>query len=366
MWESKALATVFSSTYEKHKVTQRKDLEQSGTLNALDSLLRPINHGRQRPQSTLLFAASKRDQWVPAVIPTLKPSSAAYYEKLLRIHSLPAFGSRQLREIIRVEAQSFLVEKGRTGLSGSTVHGTRTALSRVLQTAVDWGYLEQKPVRGIVLGSRTPIEEKLYLSPTQVRTLLNSLLKPTRTLVLLATLTGLRIGQLLALRWKHIDLLHGSIHVRGTLSEGRIGTPKTRSSRRDLPLSKPACDALAAHRRSYDGDSPDDLVFVTRQLTPLNSKNLMRRILRPACVTLMLPPVTWHSFRHTHATLLGEVGESVKTAQALLGHSDVETTRNTYMHANPESLRRAVDGVAAILFPNVPKFEEKKESQRVN
>ena len=300
------------------------------------------------------------------MIPTLKPSSATYYEKLLRIHVLPAFGLRQLREITRVEVQSFLVEKRRTGLSGSTVHGIRTALSRVLQSAVDWGYIEQNPVRGIVLGNRAPIEERLYLSPTQVRTLLNSLPEPTRTLVLLATLTGLRIGELLALRWKHIDLQRGSIQVRGTLSEGRIGTPKTRSSRRDLPLSKPACDALPAHRRSYDGDSPDDLVFVTRQLTPLNPKNLMRRILRPACVTLKLPPVTWHSFRHTHATLLGEVGESVKTAQSLLGHSDIETTLNTYMHAIPESLRRAVDGVAAILFPNVPKFEEKKESQRVN
>ena len=300
------------------------------------------------------------------MIPTLKPSSATYYEKLLRIHVLPAFGLRQLREITRVEVQSFLVEKRRTGLSGSTVHGIRTALSRVLQSAVDWGYIEQNPVRGIVLGNRAPIEERLYLSPTQVRTLLNSLPEPTRTLVVLAMLTSLRIGELLALRWKHIDLQRGSIQVRGTLSEGRIGTPKTRSSRRDLPLSKPACDALPTHRRSYDGDSPDDLVFVTRQLTPLNPKNLMRRILRPACVTLQLPPVTWHSFRHTHATLLGEVGESVKTAQSLLGHSDIETTLNTYMHAIPESLRRAVDGVAAILFPNVPKFEEKKESQRVN
>ena len=231
-------------------------------LNHLDSLLRPINHGRQRPQSTLLFEVFKREQWVPAVLPTLKPSSAAYYEKLLRIHVLPAFGSRQLREITRVEVQSFLVEKRRTGLSGSTVHGIRTALSRVLQTAVDWSYLEQNPVRGIVLGNRAPLEEKLFLNPTQVRTLLNSLPEPTRTLVLLATLTGLRIGELLALRWKHIDLLRGRIQVRGTLSEGRVGTPKTRSSRRDIPMSSPACEALAAYRQDSHQAGPDDLVFL--------------------------------------------------------------------------------------------------------
>jgi integrase len=62
-----------------------------------------------------------------------------------------------------------------------------------------------------------------------------------------------------------------------------------------------------------------------------------------------------HSFRHTKATLLGEVGESVKTAPAILGHSDLETTLNTYMHAIPDSQRRAVERVAGVLFPDVPK-----------
>jgi integrase len=62
--------------------------------------------------------------------------------------------------------------------------------------------------------------------------------------------------------------------------------------------------------------------------------------------------VGWHSFRHTHATLLGESGESIKTAQALLGHSDVETTLNTYTHAIPDSQRVAVERVAEILDSN--------------
>ena len=70
--------------------------------------------------------------------------------------------------------------------------------------------------------------------------------------------------------------------------------------------------------------------------------------------------------RHTHATILGEVGESVKTAQALLGHSDLETTLNVYTHAIPESQKRAVDKVAEILFPNVPKFSESAGSGKPN
>jgi integrase len=77
--------------------------------------------------------------------------------------------------------------------------------------------------------------------------------------------------------------------------------------------------------------------------------------------------VSWHSFRHGNATLLGEVGESIKTAQAILGHSDIETTLNTYMHAIPDSQRRAVDRVAGVLFPDVPKSASgSQEPRKVN
>jgi hypothetical protein len=85
-------------------------------------------------------------------------------------------------------------------------------------------------------------------------------------------------------------------------------------------------------------------VFCTPSGTPLNQKNLYNRVLAPACDRIEQPRVSWHSFRHTHATLLTEVGESIKTAQALLGHSDLGTTLNTYAHVIPDSQRRAVEG----------------------
>jgi integrase len=77
--------------------------------------------------------------------------------------------------------------------------------------------------------------------------------------------------------------------------------------------------------------------------------------------------VSWHSFRHGHGTLLGDVGESLKTAQSILGHSDLETTLNIYIHAIPDSQRRAVERVARVLFPDVPKFSsDPKKSEDVN
>ena len=199
------------------------------------------------------------------------------------------------------------------------------------------------------LWATDPAKERVFLSSTQVRTLVGSLPDPCRAIVSLLALTGLRIGELLALRWKHIDRSVGVIRVRATVHEGSFGTPKTRSSRRDIPISRFARVLLEG---LGNGASQDDLVFHSQNGAPVNPKNLANRVLRPACRALDLPVVGWHSFRHTHATLLGESGGSIKTAQALLGHSDVETTLNIYTHAIPDSQRVAVERVAAILDPN--------------
>jgi integrase len=97
-------------------------------------------------------------------------------------------------------------------------------------------------------------------------------------------------------------------------------------------------------------------VFSTSTGTPLNAKNLYNRMLAPTCDSLAIPRVSWHAFRHANATLMGDLGESIKTAQAILGHSDLETTLDTYMHVIPDSQRRAVERVAGVLFPDVPKL----------
>jgi integrase len=141
---------------------------------------------------------------------------------------------------------------------------------KVLQAAVDWNLLEQNPARGIRIGDRTPKKERLYLNPREAGQLLTSLPEPGRTLVLVAVLTGLRIGEILALRWKAVDLTRGVIQVRETVSEGKFGFPKTKSSRRDIPISLPVRDALQAQITDCRHSGLEDLVFATRKQTPLN------------------------------------------------------------------------------------------------
>jgi integrase len=305
-----------------------------------------------------------REKWEPTMVPLLKPSSARYYGAQLRRHILPVLGQRRLCDLSLAEGQAFLTRKRTEGLSGSSVHGIRTALSKLLQAAVKWSYLERNPACGLVVGDRHPVNERAFLMPEQVRTLLAALPEPCCSMVLILSLTGLRIGELLALRWKHVDFMHGAIRVREAVSEGRFTTLKTRSSRRDVPISEPVRDALLALHSA--NARPEDLVFASRVGTPISPQNLGNRVLRPTCRTLGLPVVGWHSFRHTHATLLAEVGESLKTAQAILGHSDLATTLNVYAHPIPESQRRAVERVAQILFPIVPELDGSSRAQKVN
>jgi integrase len=99
--------------------------------------------------------------------------------------------------------------------------------------------------------------------------------------------------------FKRIDLLRGTIEVAENYSCGEFVTPKTKSSRRVIPMSSALIDVLQKHRTDGDQCAPEDLVFRTSKGTPLNAKNLYNRELAPSCDQIKQPRVSCHSFRHT-------------------------------------------------------------------
>ena len=145
---------------------------------------------------------------------------------------------------------------------------------------------------------------------------------------------------------------------------GRISTPKTRSSVRRIPLSTPLAELFEKLKATSKHTRDEDFVFSSRRGTPLHSDNLLKRVIQPACSTLNLPRIGWHTFRHIHATLLSASGESIKTVQAILGHSDVETTLQVYTHSIPEAERRAEEKLAElVLDPNGPELKSLEEME---
>jgi len=117
-------------------------------LKALQAKLRPINQGRQRPQSTLLFEQFVHEQWEPAMLPVMKSSSVRYYGIQIRRHLLPMLGAKRLCDITRVDAQCLLAEKLKQGLSGSSVHGIRTALGKSCRLRLTGTYSNRIPLGG--------------------------------------------------------------------------------------------------------------------------------------------------------------------------------------------------------------------------
>ncbi len=164
-------------------------------------------------------------------------------------------------------------------------------------------------------------------------------------------------GELFALRWGAVDLDKGVLEVRESVFNGQFSTPKTHSSVRRIPLSSPAVTLLRDLKAQMAKIKPEDLVFVSRRGTPLRPENILKRAIHPACDRLKMAHVGWHTFRHTHATLLNELGESLKTTQAILGHSDIGTTLQIYTHAVSETMSKAEERLAQkLLDPKGPKF----------
>jgi integrase len=161
--------------------------------------------------------------------------------------------------------------------------------------------------------------------------------------------TGLRIGELLALRWRDIDLESGLIRVRQSVYEGVFDEPKTKRSLRTVPLSKGGISILATYKRS--DSNPDALVFATRKGSPLSRRNLLNRQLKPTCERIGLAGANWHWLRHVNATLLDTVGAPLGTVQALLGHSSPEITRDVYLHSVPADGKDAVQRVEDLIGP---------------
>jgi len=328
----------------------------------LDAHLSPINQGQYRPESTMLFSKFVTECFEPGVLPTLKFATQEIYSALLRKHLTPQFGHQRLCDISRVQIQQFVLEKLKRGFAWETANHLRNLMSKVLGTAVSWNYLAENVVRGVKMPERFLKRPHQFLSVNDVQRLITACREPIRTIVIVSAMTGLRIGEILALRWKRIDFIRETLAVTETCFLGHFGSPKSRASRREVPLSHSALGAFKAHYSRSTQREPDALVFATRNGGPLMSNNL-RRGLRSACGHAGLPRLNWHALRHTHGTLLHSQGTPLKVAQAQLGHSHLTTTLEVYTHASVTAQREAVNLLDKQVFPIVPNNTEASDKK---
>ena len=275
---------------------------------------------------------------------TVKAKTFEGHEARVRVHVAPLLGRLKLKALNPADIQRLYRQKLDQGLSSSTVQCVHKTLHKALKQAVRWGLIPRN-VTDAVDAPRPSEPEIVPLDAKQLYRFLHAA-KDDRLFALyqLAATTGLRLGELLGLRWKDIDLGRGVLSVNRTLT--RTGAdklsfdrPKSAKSRRSVGLTPDTLEVLKEHRQRQRAEGlghDEGLVFCSGRGTPLNPSNVRNRSFKPLFRRAGLPDVTFHAAtRHTYATLLLSEGVHPKIVQELLGHARVGLTLDTYSHVLP-------------------------------
>ncbi|MBB5056905.1 integrase [Granulicella aggregans] len=294
-------------------------------------------------QMTLTQLSKK---WTESVLPTLKHTTGNGYLKTLRTHILPAFGSAQVAAIHRSEVERFLADKAMRGYRRNTLKSMHSALSALLTWAAACSWVERNVCSGIKLPRALTPEKPVspILQREQVEQLAGMLEEPYSTLVLFLDTTGARIGEAIGIKASDIDA-EGNVHISRRIYEGKSDTPKTRKSKRVLPLG--GTNLLSRLRQRGDG-----YLFRSREGTPVNPGNALKRYVRPAARELGITLSGWHAFRHTAATQMLRAKVSPKVVSDILGHN-VGMLLSTYHHPEMEDFRLPLQDRAGGLLCNV-------------
>ena len=330
-------------------------------LRAADIFLRPFNSGAVRPQSTITLNDFWHLYFVPEILPTLKFSTRKLYVSLATKHLLPYFGEQRISDVQRIQVQHFVIEKQKQEYSVQTLGHLRDLLSKILETAKDWGWLQDNVARGVKLPPMERVREARVLPVAEIAKLLEALTEPVRTMFILALGLGLRIGELLPLRLEDLDFNAGLLYVRRDYYRGHEQTTKTPRSERRFKLPLLLVNVLRQYlenRKSQSG-----LLFPNSAGTIFDDRNLIRREVEPVCDRLGISRFSWHALRHTFSTIAENHGVPISAVQSLLGHTSASTTM-LYTHGQDDTKQAALETVARVLFPSVPnlsKNDAKKE-----
>jgi integrase len=264
-----------------------------------------------------------------------KPSTVSAKEGLLRVHLIPFFGSMKLDAIGPAEVESYKASKLDEDYEKKSINNHLTAFRKLLNLAVEWGALDRAPkVRGFKLKHQYVSEDE-YLTFQEASRVIVAAAPQWQTFIIVALKTGLRVGELLALKWQDIDLVAGHLIVRRTLWRDQEGPPKGGLNRK-VPLSDGALAALKSHRHLQG-----PYVFCAPSGERL-THSMVKDVVPDACRRAGLGKrITTHGLRHTFASHLIMRGASLKAVQELLGHESIEMTLR-YSHLTPDVKREAV------------------------
>jgi integrase len=333
-------------------------------------MLRPMNQSFGSVGSATNFATYVETVYKPAVIPLLAATTRNSYTGMLSKYLIPAFGNACLRDMSPLVLQRYFSSMP---ANRTTVLKVRDALSSVLRSAMRFGLLVNNPLDNMQLPpDRCRRRPKPFVSPEQFTALVDTISEPYASMIYVAVWTGLRVSELIGLKWRCIH--KDAITIDERFCRGDWSAPKTKASAATIgaqpnvlarihrlkTLTVEVRAGLATRRyRIVKSAGPDDLVFQSvKDGKPMRDQNVLKRHIQPAAQKLGMPFVNWRCLRTSHATWLVQSGADPKSVQGQMRHSRVSTTMDIYAQCVPASQRLALHKLSEFCDQLCPKETE--------
>ena len=303
--------------------------------------------------------ASYLDTWLASVASRVRPRTMRHYRYMVGLLS-GQIGRVKLAKLSPQDVAAMLARMQAAGLSPRTCAHARATLRTALADAQRDGRVVRN-VAQLASAPRVPHQEPRILTPEQAQAVIDALPDAgLRRMATLAVHTGLRQGELLGLRWP--DVADGELHVARALQrlggEYQLVEVKSRTSRRTVPLTAAAIEALGQERQSQREarlaagsgwrEQIPGLVFTTSTGGPRSGSAITHQF-ADALSAAGLPPMHWHHLRHAFAGLMLASGSDLSTVSSLLGHTSVNLTASTYAGVMPSLKKQAADRLGALL-----------------
>lgn len=290
------------------------------------------------------------EEWEEEKKKYVKKSTYAAYQLLIQNHIKPYFGD--LYEVNEEKVQKFVFDKLDAGLSEKTIRDIIIVLKMILKFGIKNGYLEYVQIDA-KFPSKQEKKDLDVLSKADQKKFMEHLrnnftFKNLGIFICLST--GMRIGEICGLRWCDVDTAEGVIKVRHTLQriyiiEGEtrhtellLDTPKTANSVRDIPMSSELLKMLKSLNKVVN----ENYYVISNDIKPIEPRTY-RNYYKKLCKQLDIPELKFHGLRHSFATRCIESKADYKTVSVLLGHSNISTTLNLYVHPNKEQKKKTID-----------------------
>lgn len=304
-----------------------------------------INNGTHQSLSFGLFTKSRWKHYAER----LKPSTRYSYESILDTWILPAFTDLLLDRIEPGDITDLLHKLEVKGVSAKYRLNVYALLKVMFEVAVEYSLVKVSPVRRKLHRPETERRAKPALTAEQVTKVLSNVPVEYRALFVLLSITILRSGELLGLRWFNVDFGAETLSITHSLWRGHLGTPKTKASVKTFRLPAALLTILKAHRTAASHTEPEDFIFCRVDGSPLDQDHLREVVLYPALRASGIEPQArthgFHLLRHSGASILWALTKDLKQVQSHARHASATTTADIYIHQDER-----IDGEAGELL----------------